>query len=354
MGDTPHSIKSLVRKFSSDSDASPESKGPVSKKLNMASSAEFKEITDKLTKLMEEQTSFRQSLETRLQNLQKSLIDKIEKECKKVRDDFQIEITKLGDEIKLVKDSVGALDAKVTREVEAITIRVNTLETGAGIRREPFDPEVTLIVTGLKYDDNENVKTKAEALIHEGIGDTTAEVIDAIRTPFRNNRPGIVKIELADKDTKIRVLRNKTKLAADNRYARVFIRSSQSHTERLLHLNTMTMLREIGQEGKYRVTGSGRVVLKSPDDAHQAMHRQGPGHQWATIAGPPHQGQHHQYPPSGGRPLNPGAPHPPPGHYPPHGHPYAPMQHPAGHHPQYHAPPGLPPGASHTHTQGTS
>ena len=347
MGDTPLSIhvKSLVRKFSSDSDASPDSKGPATKKLNMASCTDIKEIKDQLTKILEEQTSLRQSLETRIQNLQKILNDKIEKECKKLNDDFQIEITRLGDELKLVKDSVSALDTKITNEVEAIKTRVTTLETGAGIRREPFDPEVTIIVTGLKYDDNEIVKSKAEALIHEGIGDNTVEVVDAIRTPFRNNRPGIVKIELSDKDTKIRVLRNKTKLAADNRYARVFIRSSQSHTERLLHLNTMTMLREIGQEGKYRVTGSGRVVLKSPEDAYQATQGRGPAHQWAT--GPPHQGQH---PPFGGPQLfHPNGPPngpPPPGHHLPyHG------QHP----PHYaHNQQANPPPQHGPHSQGTS
>ena len=306
--DTPLSSgKPLARRHSTDSEASPESKAPLAKKLNMATSAEISEMNDKLTKILEEQASFRQSLEQRFTNMERNLTVKIENECKKIKEDMLIEISTVRNEIELVRTSVGALESRVMQEIEGVRERVSTIETTTGIQREPFDSEVTIIVTGLKHSDSENLKAKAEALIHEGIGDSTIEVIDVFRTPSRNNRPGIVKIQLLDKDTKIKVLRNKVKLAADDRYRRVFIRSSQSHTERLLHLNTMTMLREIGQEAKYRVTGSGRVVLKS-DDELRPGHAWGPAHPpWSNGAGPPPPPPsfHHVYPPPPGPMFNP-------------------------------------------------
>ena len=127
--------------------------------------------------------------------------------------------------------------------------------------------------------------------------------MNATRTPFREGRAGIIKIELPDKSTKINLLRNKKKLNDDTRYARVFIRGSQTHTERLLQLNTMTLLKEIGAEDRFRVTGNGRLVAT----------------QFTNHGMPQHAGYDHGLPPSSGMPPNgPSAP------------PYGPLSHPHG------------------------
>ena len=85
-----------------------------------------------------------------------------------------------------------------------------------------------------------------------------------MRTPHRDNKPGIVKIQFKDKDTKIAVLREKSRLLQDERYKRVFIRSSQPHIERVAQKNTMAILREMGIDHKYRFSGNGKLVPKQP------------------------------------------------------------------------------------------
>ena len=90
------------------------------------------------------------------------------------------------------------------------------------------------------------------------------QVVNATRTPLRDNKPGIVKIEFKDTDTKVAVLRAKSQLGNDDRYRRVFIRSAQSHVERVSQKNTMAVLREMGLEDKFRFTGNGKLVPKQP------------------------------------------------------------------------------------------
>ena len=41
---------------------------------------------------------------------------------------------------------------------------------------------------------------------------------------------------------------------------------AQTHAERVLHNNTMTLLKEIGADFKYRVAGSGRLVPHIPQE----------------------------------------------------------------------------------------
>ena len=75
----------------------------------------------------------------------------------------------------------------------------------------------------------------------------------------------LVKIELAKKEEKIRVLRNKRKLkeSEDDTMKQVFIQSSRTHVERLLELNVKAVLNELPNGNTYRVTANGRLVKKT-------------------------------------------------------------------------------------------
>ena len=131
----------------------------------------------------------------------------------------------------------------------------------------PFNPEVTIVATGLRYSQNENVMEKAKSLVKDGLGLDT-EIVNAMHIPYRNDKPGILKVEFRSLADKIEALKAKKNLLNNNDFKRVHIRSSQSHVERLLHLNTKTLLKVVGAEDKFRVTGSGRLIPKErADDA---------------------------------------------------------------------------------------
>ena len=85
----------------------------------------------------------------------------------------------------------------------------------------------------------------------DGLGLRDIRVIRAGRTPIRNGKPGIVKVNL----------RNTVK------YKKVYMRGAQTHAERLNELNFKTILHDIPGGNRYRITGGGRLVYKDQGEA---------------------------------------------------------------------------------------
>ena len=143
--------------------------------------------------------------------------------------------------------------------------RIETLER-SGAEAVDFSPEVTTVVTGLKYTEEEDILQKVKDLIRIGLG-LNINVKQAMRTPPRNGKPGtVVKIEFQSKLDKITVLKKKKDLRNSNGYKNVYMRSSQSHMERMLHSNTMTILKEMGADKKYTFLG-GKLINKDQQNA---------------------------------------------------------------------------------------
>ena len=228
----------------------------------MGSDTELASINEKLEKIMADQSNFRKSMEARLENLCKTLDAKIEAECKNVRDEMHIEVAKMSDKICAVETGLADFKSVIENEISRLDTRVDTTITQ--VKRGDFDSEVTIVVTGMRYNEGEDILGKVKALVRDGLQLPQTEIINAMRTPHHDNKPGIVKIQFKDKDTKIAVLRVKSPLFQDERYKRVFIRSSQPHIERVAQKNTMAILREMGIDHKYRFSGNGKLVPKQP------------------------------------------------------------------------------------------
>ena len=80
---------------------------------------------------------------------------------------------------------------------------------------------------------------------------------------------GLLKIQLGSVKDEVQVLRNKSKLAShDGEYRNAYLRSSKTHTERLINLKFRTLLRELPNGRNYRVAGNGRVVSKEDGDMY--------------------------------------------------------------------------------------
>ncbi len=73
-------------------------------------------------------------------------------------------------------------------------------------------------------------------------------------------RPPLVKFAVPSLEGKIAVLRAKRNLKQSAEFPRVFLRSSKSHTERLIEPNFKKMLDLIPGGENMRVAGSGRLV----------------------------------------------------------------------------------------------
>ena len=218
-----------------------------------------RDINSKLDKVISEQSDLRKFIDSRLTNLEKSINDKIVNECKNIRDEMYIEITKVNDNIKSVENHLKDFQDKMIYEVGELQTRVETVESQLqSTQKEPYDADITVVLTGLWYCETEKILEKAQSLVHDGLQETLP-VVRAMHTPHRDGKPGI---EFHSLDDKVRALRAKSKLSENYQYRRVFVRSSQTHTHRVLHQNTMTILKEMELDQKSRFTGSGRLSLK--------------------------------------------------------------------------------------------
>lgn len=91
----------------------------------------------------------------------------------------------------------------------------------------------------------------------------SATVVAASRLRGRYGKPGLVKIPFSSLEGKKNVLKEKRNIRRVE-YKTVFIRSSKSHTERLIELNARTMLSELPHGNQVRITSNGRIVKMTP------------------------------------------------------------------------------------------
>ena len=140
--------------------------------------------------------------------------------------------------------------------------------------------EFTVIVSNLREARGENPLVVAQSLLN-ALGEDVSNsitVIDAQRLPERNRgKPRLMKIAFESVEQKIKVLRANTSLRGNGTYGRVYIRSSKSHVERLLELNTKTILSELPNGHLYRVSANGRILKKdnASDNRNQNTARNG-------------------------------------------------------------------------------
>ena len=77
-----------------------------------------------------------------------------------------------------------------------------------------------------------------------------------------------IKIAFETVEQKVDVYRAKTSLKKSRTFENVYLRSSRSHTERILELNAKTLLSELPNGNLFRVTANGRIVKKDNSDTN--------------------------------------------------------------------------------------
>ena len=100
-------------------------------------------------------------------------------------------------------------------------------------------------MTGIAQNMGEDPVKLAKAFIMEGL-QLDLPVINAIRTPERNGRPGILKIQLQSKGDKEKALKAKQGLKDSAKYKKVFVRAYQSVEQRIMYNNTKMLLEATG------------------------------------------------------------------------------------------------------------
>ena len=121
-----------IRKHSSDTDT-PTPKPAMKKSAVDCSTGELmdaiKQIDSKLetrlVKVMQEQQSLRATMETRFSNIS----ERIDKECKDIKDEFHIAIAMLTDQVKNMETKVYAVEQSTNVELLSLRSRVEKVDS---------------------------------------------------------------------------------------------------------------------------------------------------------------------------------------------------------------------------------
>ena len=153
---------------------------------------------------------------------------------------------------------------KVIKEMnrDITTLKESFAEISSKVQEE-FNPEVTLVAINPPHETGNDYYWAVKLI--QVLGGDREMIVNTLRTPRRNGKSGILKVELRSTADKIMLLKNKTILKRTQGFERVFVRSSKTHLERLMDLNFRTVLAEIPQGTTYKITGNGRIVKQNED-----------------------------------------------------------------------------------------
>ena len=223
------------------------------------------------------QDSMKRMVEGKIDKLRSDVLSTIDEKIRVLKSDLDLDI---GRESRRIDDSMTSAQTLTSRfdqfEQHA---QGDEISNGGGfggigrVSRGPFNVPlnpldnngITVIAKGLPFIDGEDLLTTARELI-ETMGEdvySRVNVVAASRLRARyRNKPGLVKISLANLEQKVLVLRNKRKLKDTVEFKRVYLEGAKSHVERLIEINTRALLRELPQGRTYRVAGNGRLLRR--------------------------------------------------------------------------------------------
>ncbi|KAI8486129.1 hypothetical protein Bbelb_362290 [Branchiostoma belcheri] len=192
------------------------------------------------------------SLSQKIDGMQSSLEKQLNKKVDSLRTSMEKMVTETKDELK----------AELERKTEEIGVNID-LEMGHAIEKKmagtnkadrpgEFDPDESVIVSGLPFEEGEDIQAKIEGLLRTGIH-SDVPVVAAERMKPRGR-------ESCRSQGETEVIKG------NPLYEKVFLRSAKSHTDRLIELNFRTLLWEISGGKDYFITGSERVKKRGARD----------------------------------------------------------------------------------------
>ena len=223
-----------------------EGKGEVDKNVTLSKNDEK---LDKMQELLE-------SLKKGQESLQKTFDSKLEK--------LRNEVVKtIFDKIRSVKVDLDLQFASLERRIELFESEMSSLKADAGfVDNSVNNCDITVIATNVHVRHDRPLMDTAKALI-SALGTDVSHrsmITDVERcTDSGTGKPPLLKIAFESVEQKVEVLRVKKNLSNSSD---VYLRSSKAHTERILELNSKTLLLQMPNGNQFRVTGDRRIVKK--------------------------------------------------------------------------------------------
>lgn len=244
--------------------------------LDLPTTPKIKDIVDVLKQWKTSIDNFKHSCDNKL-----NFIDKSIKQVNTNKADMTLTGAQIMTSVKECKDYVDNQVAIMVTRFESLESKLNALS-----ETKQFDPEVTLIAQGVPMSDGEIPQDIASNILSD-IGLPDMEIVRAKRLTPRNGKPGLFKIELHDLESKICALRHKYDIETSSRFKGVTIRSSKSHTDRLIEINTQMIIDELGFQDRFRIAANGRLLRNRPFTGSRPIGQFTPHPQGPRPGGPP-------------------------------------------------------------------
>jgi hypothetical protein len=241
-------------------------------------------------------------------NLEEKLLRKIDTHIDKKIDRLKLNIDKdistvKSDMVKIEKTCSDAIENVKRSYADAIKSRGETND----ITRDTNIVIRNLRESADERDDPSVVKHKVEKLLRDGLKLANVKIVEAKRKPGwtdrRGDRPGIIIATVETKEQKTQLMKAKIALRESRDYRSVYIENDLTVNELQTQSSLRTILRELGRERDYFVTGS-RIVHRSEERRSQTSHNG----TYANRGGHVHQGDSHAMQSKGGNSRRQGRP----------------------------------------------
>ena len=201
----------------------------------------------------------------------KKRLEEHKNDFKKKIDNQSKSINKLEQSIKsTIQLEIKGLQTYIDQEISIMVNRMKDLESRIAKIEEKqedndlYNYDTTVIISNMPYEQGEDLNLKVDTLLRNGLHVTGLNVVRVLRLNSHNRHPGLVKVQLASLNEKIKLLKSKGNLAHSDAYRKIFIRSSKPHGERIAEHNLRTIMSFIpGLNKDYRLTGNGKLIMKS-------------------------------------------------------------------------------------------
>lgn len=244
---------------------------PVQKSTKMAespqeSSGENPGVIDKLTviakavqNLQAGQQSLKSTLESKLDKFRNEFISSIDEKFKAMRCDIDLELAVHKKYIDQLSQSIDS----IVHRLDSIENQQCSGPSPQNVNSPLDDPNLTIIASNVT-ETHDEILDVARDLVSKLDSTCCINVTAASRLNTRFGKSSLVKISFSSLEEKKVILREKRRLQDTEKYKNVYmyLRSSKSHTNRLIELNARTILNEIPNGRQFRITSNGRIVKK--------------------------------------------------------------------------------------------
>ncbi len=152
------------------------------------------------------------------------------------------------DELARVRVTQTADQENVMKDIKRMKSYADAAKSG-GI-------ELNIVLKNVRESTNENVTSKVNGVIREGLKLRGIEVEEAVRKETRNSKyPGVIIARCKSVEEKKQILREKKNLRDSRNYKNVYVESDKPLQQRILESNMKLLVDTVG-EGQLKLTGS--------------------------------------------------------------------------------------------------